>query len=59
MCNSFCNYKYTILCIHFYWISDNNIKYINFEYIILVHPKILILQKNFGVDPSLPQFIYE
>ena len=30
MCNFFDNYKFTRLFIHFYWISHNNIKYINF-----------------------------
>jgi len=42
ICNFFDNYKYTRLSIHFYWISTNNIKYINFEYIILASPKILV-----------------
>ena len=40
--NFFDNYKYTRLCIHFYWISHNNIQYINFEYIILAPQKILV-----------------
>jgi len=42
MCNFFDSYWYSRLCIHFYWISHNNIKYINFEYIILTLPKILV-----------------
>jgi len=39
MFNFFDSYRYTRLCIHFYWISHSNIKYINFEYIILASQK--------------------
>ena len=46
MYNFFYSYSYIKLSIHFYWISDNNVKYINFKYIIFS-------SNNFGQDPSL------
>jgi len=39
MCSFFYSYSYTKLCIHFYWINDSNVKYINFKYIILAPQK--------------------
>jgi len=42
MCNFFYSYSYTKLYIHFYCISNSNIKYINFKYIILAPPEILV-----------------
>jgi len=38
----FYSYSYTKFSIHFYWISDNNVKYINFKYIILAPLTILV-----------------
>ena len=39
MCDS---YNYTRLCAHFFVVLMTMIKYINFEYIILVSPRLLV-----------------
>jgi len=42
MCILCYSYNYIKLCINFKWMSDKNVKYINFKYNILVPPEILV-----------------